>query len=106
MKGQILLVLQNNIHLALLTLCLKHSTHIEACKTLSKNKALNHKLALDTYEYGLTKSKGNILKSWNVYNTGDVKTVNDRIYQMKGIIMVLEKEVKANKIEEYRLALL
>lgn len=84
----------------------KHSTHIEACKTLSKNKALNHKLALDTYEYGLTKSKGNILKSWNVYNTGDVKTVNDRIYQMKGIIMVLEKEVKANKIEEYRLALL
>ena len=82
-----------------------HKAHIEACKTLSKDKALNLKLALDHYEYGMKISNGNIMKSWNVYNTGNTKIINDRIYQMKGIIMVLAEEVKKNKIEEYRIAL-
>ena len=82
-----------------------HKAHIEACKTLSKDKALNLKLALDHYDYGMKISNGSIMKSWNVYNTGNTKIINDRIYQMKGIIMVLAEEVKKNKIEEYRIAL-
>ena len=82
-----------------------HKAHIEACKTLSKDKTLNLKLALDHYDYGMKISNGNIMKSWNVYNTGNTKIIHDRIYQMKGIIMVLAEEVKKNKIEEYRIAL-
>lgn len=78
-----------------------HKAHIEACKTLSKDKALNLKLALDTYEYGMDISNGDIKKSWNVYNTGKTKIINDRIYQMKGIIMVLSEEVKKDNPKNY-----
>ena len=82
-----------------------HKKHIEACKVLSKDKLLNLTLALDHYKYGLEISNGNIRKSWNIYNTGNKKIINDRIYQMKGIIMVLEQEVKNNKLLDYKVAL-
>ena len=72
---------------------------------LEKDKLLNLTLALDHYKYGLEISNGNIRKSWNIYNTGNKKIINDRIYQMKGIIMVLEQEVKNNKLLDYKVAL-
>ena len=43
--------------------------------------------------------------AWNYYNTGRKTIVNDRIYEMKGIIMVIEDEVKKNKIQDYKLAM-
>ena len=82
-----------------------HKKHIEACKVLSKDKLLNLTLALDHYKYGLEISNVNIRNSWNIYNTGNKKIINDRIYQMKGIIMVLEQEVKNNKLLDYKVAL-
>lgn len=75
----------------------KHKAHIEACKTLSKDKKLNLKLALDMYKYGMDVSNGNLKKSWNVYNTGNTKIINDRVYQMRGIILVLTEEIKKQK---------
>lgn len=78
--------------------------HKQACKKLADDRQLNLNMSLKVYNYGLEKFKTTLL-SWNYYNTGRKNIINDRVYQMKGIIMVIEDEVKKNKIQDYRLAL-
>lgn len=74
-----------------------HSAHIAACKKLASDYKLNFKMAKREYNYALNRYNGSILKSWNYYNTGRDRLINDRVYKMKGFIMVLEEELKNSK---------
>lgn len=78
--------------------------HKQACKKLADDRHLNLTMSLKVYNYGLDKFDNTKL-AWNYYNTGKKHIVNDRIYEMKGIIMVIEDEVKKNKIQDYKLAM-
>ncbi len=69
------------------------STHVQACKTLANNKELNLKMAMMVYKYALNRYDDNMLVAWNYYNTGRASLVNDRIYKVKGAIMLLKKEL-------------
>ena len=72
----------------------KHSAHLAACKKLATDKKLNFKMAMDTYKYGLSRYKGSLLMSWNYYNTGRDYIINDRVYKVKGFMMVLKEELE------------
>lgn len=71
-----------------------HDAHIAACKKLATDKKLNLKMAMATYNYALRRYNGNLIKAWNYYNTGRDKIINDRIFKVKGFIMVLQEEIK------------
>ena len=71
-----------------------HNAHIAACKKLATDKKLNLKMAMDTYNYALERYDGNLIRSWNYYNTGRDRIINDRIFKVKGFIMVLQEEIK------------
>jgi len=69
------------------------SKHLQACKTLANNKELNLKMAMSVYKYALNRYDDNMLVAWNYYNTGRANLINDRIYKVKGAIMLLKKEL-------------
>lgn len=81
-----------------------HQAQIKACKKLANDKELNLSMVLSVYDYALDRYNGNVLTSWNYYNTGKKQIINDRIYKMKGIIMVLQDEVKVDVKKSSRLA--
>lgn len=69
------------------------SKHLQACKTLANNKDLNLKMAMKVYKYALDRYDDNMLVAWNYYNTGRKNLINDRIYKVKGAIILLKKEL-------------
>lgn len=67
--------------------------HIAACKKLANDKNLNTKMSLKVYTYALNRFDNNLVKAWNYYNTGKEAIINDRIYKMKGAVMLLKQEI-------------
>lgn len=74
-----------------------HGAHIAACRKLASDYKLNVKMAKQVYDYALDRYNGNILKAWNYYNTGRDRLINDRVYKMRGFILVLKEELKSKK---------
>jgi hypothetical protein len=52
-------------------------------------------MAMKVYQYALDRYDDNMLVAWNYYNTGRSNLINDRIYKVKGVIMLLKKELNS-----------
>ena len=78
----------------------KHSAHIAACKKLASDYKLNFKMAKNVYDYALDRYNGSTLKAWNYYNTGRDRLINDRVYKMRGIVMVLKEQLSQSVIKQ------
>lgn len=69
------------------------SVHLEACRKLSNDKMLNANMAKKVYAYALDKYNGDLKIAWNYYNTGRATIINDRIYRMKALTVLISEEL-------------